>query len=404
MCDKNDLLTLSANLNTLVYRNDNILNTNSRKIVTKRHCSIIAVVPQDKNNLDLVKKFVHVMCQEYLGGIWKRIELKDFEISKPNGGLSNHLYKCEIKNADFKPIHNEPTKIFVRLYGVNHETNSSALLKDIIVSTILSDFSIGPKLYGIFPAGRLEQLIDAFPLDSKDMHIPEYSSQIAEVMAQFHTLEMPFIKKPNWLFDTTYNYMKQVEHLEFTDNNNIERFNRLKNFNFEQEFDELRIVLESLHSLVVFCHNDINTGNILKLENKLMVIDYEYGSYNYRGYDIGNYFCEMMFVNSTGHHPYFSYDFNNYPNRKQQINFARAYIKKYKEIQCSDHLNSKLNEEQILNEANKFALASHIFWIMWSIGQASSSTIDFDYLDYALARADAYFKHKELLFKNGYNC
>ena len=174
--------------------------------------------------------------------------------------------------------------------------------------------------------------------------------------------------------------MKQVEHLEFTDNNNIERFNRLKNFNFEQEFDELRIVLESLHSLVVFCHNDINTGNILKLENKLMVIDYEYGSYNYRGYDIGNYFCEMMFVNSTGHHPYFSYDFNNYPNRKQQINFARAYIKKYKEIQCSDHLNSKLNEEQILNEANKFALASHIFWIMWSIGQASSSTIDFDYL------------------------
>ena len=43
-----------------------------------------------------------------------------------------------------------------------------------------------------------------------------------------------------------------------------------------------RVVLESLNSLVVFCHNDVNIGNILKLKNKLMLIDYEYSSYNFR--------------------------------------------------------------------------------------------------------------------------
>ena len=81
--------------------------------------------------------------------------------------------------------------------------NSNVLIKDIIVSTILSDFQIGPKLYGIFPAGRLEELINASPMNLKDMYLPEYSAQIAEIMAQFHTLEMPFVKKPYWLNDTT---------------------------------------------------------------------------------------------------------------------------------------------------------------------------------------------------------
>ena len=52
----------------------------------------------------------------------------------------------------------------LRLYGENHHLNSSVMLKDIIVSTILSDFSIGPKLYGIFPAGRLEELIEVIRL------------------------------------------------------------------------------------------------------------------------------------------------------------------------------------------------------------------------------------------------
>lgn len=409
MGDTDGLLTLAPNLKNRTYRNDGMLYINSldgestHKRSKNHSCSLTANVPHDKNNLDLVKKFVYALCQEYLGGIWKRIDIKDFEITKPNGGLSNHLYKCEIKNLEIQPIRNEPRKIFVRLYGENHQINSAAILKDIIVSTILSDFKIGPKLYGIFPQGRLEELIDASPMNCQDMYVPEYSCQIGEVLAQFHTLEMPFNKKPNWLFDTTYSYMRQINEENLMKESDITRFNILKGFNLEQEFEDLKMILKSLRSSVVFCHNDINVGNILKLESKLMVIDYEYGGYNYRGYDIGNYFCEMMFDNNTEVHPYFSYSFNSYPNRKQQLNFIRAYIKKFNEINESKQLNNcKLNEEQLLNEANHFALASSLFWIMWSLCQALNSTIKFDYLDYALARADAYFKHKKQLFPNGY--
>lgn len=424
MCDKNGILAVTTNLKRnyrsegLVYF-ENVDNNNTdgncekpykrsnsmgkMNFKLEKNLTSLQQVPQDKNNLELVKKFVFALCQEYLGGIWKRVDIDDFEISKPNGGLSNHLYKCELKSKKFQPIHNEPNKIFVRLYGDCHQNNSSAMVKDIIVSTILSDFSMGPKLYGIFPTGRLEELIDASPLDYKDMFNTDYSCQIAEAMAQFHSLEMPFVKKPNWIFDTTYSYISQIKQHSFKDENDIKRFNKLKSFNLEQEFNELKTVLESLNSLVVFCHNDINVGNILKLEDKLMVIDYEYGGYNYRGFDLGNYFCEMMFDNTATKHPYFLYNPNKYPSKKQQLTFVKAYVRKFKEILEHKNKNGhRLNEEQLLNEANHFALASSLFWIMWSIVQASTSTIKFDYLEYALARSDAYFKHKSVLYPNGF--
>ena len=39
-------------------------------------------------------------------------------------------------------------------------------------------------------------------MDQCDMYVPELSREIAQVMARFHKLEMPFIKEPSWLFDT----------------------------------------------------------------------------------------------------------------------------------------------------------------------------------------------------------
>uniref|UniRef100_A0A5F9D520 ethanolamine kinase n=1 Tax=Oryctolagus cuniculus TaxID=9986 RepID=A0A5F9D520_RABIT len=40
-------------------------------------------------------------------------------------------------------------------------------------------------------------------------------------------------------------------------------------------------------------------------------------------------------------------------------------------------------------EVNRFALASHFFWGLWSIVQAKISSTVFGYVDYAQARFDA---------------
>lgn len=37
-------------------------------------------------------------------------------------------------------------------------------------------------------------------------------------------------------------------------------------------------------------------GNVLRRKDngRLLLIDYEYANYNYRGFDIGNHFCEWV--------------------------------------------------------------------------------------------------------------
>ncbi len=54
-------------------------------------------------------------------------------------------------------------------------------------------------------------------------------------------------------------------------------------------------------------------------------------------------------------------------------------------------------EKEMLVEVNRFALASHIFWGLWSILQDALSTIEFGYLEYAQSRFQGYFKLKESL-------
>eukprot|EP00878_Enallax_costatus_P032104 GHUV01035205.1.p1 GENE.GHUV01035205.1~~GHUV01035205.1.p1 ORF type:complete len:192 (+),score=40.02 GHUV01035205.1:192-767(+) len=72
----------------------------------------------------------------------------------------------------------------------------------------------------------------------------------------------------------------------------------------EQDVQQVAATCSMTHSPVVFGHNDLLSGNILVLqqpgfdpedpdrEGPVGFIDYEYGAYTYRGFDIGNHFTE----------------------------------------------------------------------------------------------------------------
>lgn len=77
-------------------------------------------------------------------------------------------------------------------------------------------------------------------MDQNDMYVPELSRSIARVMAKFHTLEMPFIKEPHWLFDTTSKYIKQSHELCFTSEKDIKQFSKFCSYNMENEYRQLK--------------------------------------------------------------------------------------------------------------------------------------------------------------------
>lgn len=54
-------------------------------------------------------------------------------------------------------------------------------------------------------------------------------------------------------------------------------------------------------------------------EPELMIIDFEYCAYNYRGFDLANHFIEWMLDYSNKEFPFFFYKKEQYPNKEQQV-------------------------------------------------------------------------------------
>ncbi|XP_075409542.1 choline/ethanolamine kinase isoform X1 [Tenrec ecaudatus] len=336
-------------------------------------------------------------CREYLGGAWRRARPEELRVTPVSGGLSNLLFRCSL--PDHLPsVGDEPREVLLRLYGAILQGVDS-LVQESVMFAILAERSLGPQLYGVFPEGRLEQYIPSRPLKTQELQEPLLSAAIAEKMAQFHGMEMPFTKEPHWLFGTMERYLKQIQDLPAT---GFPQVNLLEVYGLRDEMGNLRKLLESTPSPVVFCHNDIQEGNILLLSepedtDSLMLVDFEYSSYNYRGFDIGNHFCEWAYDYTHEEWPFYKARPADYPTREQQLHFIRHYLSEVKKGEAPSPEHQRELEEDLLVEVNRYALASHFFWGLWSILQASMSTIEFGYLEYAQSRFQFYFQQKRQL-------
>ncbi|XP_064905529.1 choline/ethanolamine kinase [Columba livia] len=341
----------------------------------------------------------YAWCREFLAGSWKLIGPEEFGIGLVSGGLSNLLFKCALPEHILS-VGDEPRQVLLRVYGAILQGVDSLVLESVMFA-ILAERALGPRLYGVFPQGRLEQYIPSRRLRTEDLRDPDISKEIAVKMSRFHGMVMPFNKEPKWLFGTMEWYLKQISELTFAEEAQLTKFNHLKTYNLQEEMKSLRELLEATPSPVVFCHNDVQEGNILLLaghedsSDKLMLIDFEYSSYNYRGFDIGNHFCEWVYNYTHDSWPFFKASPENYPSRQQQLHFIRHYLSEDSGRRGdTTHEEQARIEEEMLTEINRFALASHFFWGLWSILQAKISTIKFGYLDYAQSRFEAYFQHK----------
>ncbi|XP_043437792.1 choline kinase alpha isoform X9 [Prionailurus bengalensis] len=340
--------------------------------------------PADEQPEPRTRRRAYLWCKEFLPGAWRGLREDQFHISVIRGGLSNMLFQCSLPDT-VATIGDEPRKVLLRLYG--------AILK---MRSCNKEGSEQAQKENEFQSRRL---------DTEELSLPDISAEIAEKMATFHGMKMPFNKEPKWLFGTMEKYLNQVLRVKFAGEPRVKQLHRLLRHNLPLELENLRSLLESTPSPVVFCHNDCQEGNILMLEGrensekqKLMLIDFEYSSYNYRGFDIGNHFCEWMYDYNYEKYPFFRANILKYPTKKQQLHFISNYLAAFQnEFENLSNEEKCIIEEEMLLEVNRFALASHFFWGLWSIVQAKISSIEFGYMDYAQARFDAYFDQKRKL-------
>ncbi|XP_044738084.1 choline/ethanolamine kinase isoform X1 [Chrysoperla carnea] len=372
-------------------------------------------------NTDEMKEMAARICRDYLHGAWKNITAEEIGFKRISGGLSNWLYhvwlpenklKDQNQNISSSPPEqslneDEPNQVLLRVYGQVHgERALEHLITESVIFTLLSERRMGPRLHGIFPGGRIEQYINARPLTTTELSIPSISRQIANKMGIIHSMDIPISKEPQWIWKTAERWINTVETCVVKDQKCRTQYNeqilKIKNYDLKNELIWLQQYVNNLKSPVVFCHNDMQEGNILIQQqnactdetvtssigdnDQLILIDYEYCSYNYRGFDMANHFLEWTYEYTNPEYPFFYELPNNYPTKEQQLNFIQEYIKV---------TGTTSEPSEILTEIRVFSLASHFFWGLWGCANAPLSQIPFGYWDYAESRLDAYFKLKD---------
>lgn len=53
-----------------------------------------------------------------------------------------------------------PKKVFIRVYGELLRSNMNSVILDAVLFALLSEKRLGPKLFGVFPGGRIEEFVE----------------------------------------------------------------------------------------------------------------------------------------------------------------------------------------------------------------------------------------------------
>jgi len=310
----------------------------------------------------------------------------NFNVQVVKGGITNQLYRCRWDEVTSHSL-------LIRVYGVKSEVVIDRERDDLVVRA-LSRLKFGPKIWGSANGCRLEEWLEgARPLETPEMSTKHFITMIAERLGQMHSLDIP-LNKESQLFVTLKAWFKTVQEIHFDPVKEQEKYEQFLKIDLNQlgkDLNEFKKLVEAKKYPVVFSHNDLLNGNIMYTETSetIRFIDFEYSTYNYRGFDFANHFCECCG---------FECDWKLFPTEQHQKLFITHYLTKFYESKEKKKLKREIHKDEIdklYQEIQPLILASHLFWGFWALVQSRYSVIEFDYMSYGSARLQAYNDMKD---------
>lgn len=270
--------------------------------------------------------------------------------------------------------------MLLRLYGGKPMSKENLLRggeleHEVLTSFVMAARGVGPKLYSVFPGGRMEEFCDDAvvirPEDSADLDLMD---TMARKLATLHATDMPFSKKPkdvltlisNLITERWSDYLQAVAKRKGPDTKQMkDALDLVTSVDILSLIAWFRETEPRIKGKVVLCHGDMNPGNCLvrkharNPEDRLILIDYEFTAYSYRGVDIGNQFHYRTFDLSAIYDG--RMDQGEYPSQEERRRFVRAYLEQLKRDPGYDFNHETDNEYQVLLEAEFYGPVQDIF-------------------------------------------
>ncbi|KIL70994.1 hypothetical protein M378DRAFT_504280 [Amanita muscaria Koide BX008] len=326
-------------------------------------------------------------------------------VRKVSGSLTNAVFFVSCPTLHYVPT------ILLRIYGPSSGSLISRPKELNTLHILSSQYSIGPRIYGTFDNGRIEEYFESTTLTPADIRDPAISRWIGARMAELHSVDISVVDisskeqrddtvKRNvaaWLepaqavlaLPSLPEYARQDLDLE----------------RFRTDWDKYIRWLSKVDDVKsggrrVFAHNDTQYGNLLRLKQvqqglqehyQIVVVDFEYAGPNPAAYDIANHFHEWT-ANYHSSAPHIL-NFSNYPNAEERRNFYAAYLGQSRtNAPGVQTLYDKLDKQ-----VTYWSPASHAMWALWGIVQAREDVEgnvqqqqEFDYIAYAQCRMAAF--------------
>lgn len=309
-------------------------------------------------------------------------------------GMSNTCYKVKILDGIETII--EPRSLLYRKFVCE------IVDKDVEATIFqsMSDQGLGPKLYFRNNDYRVESFFEGRALSFWEVRNPTIMQLVAKSFFEFNfnqdAIDKVLAIKPLNIeklgVDSGVEWAKTVKerlpriqsklkgrtdvgarHILST----IEKMNEVFLFDGYEDFFKL---LVPRHGNIVLGHCDTQENNILTSlqdNEKLMLIDYEYGDWNPMAYDIANYFNEFCCDNVAPHGVFdcgIQYYEKNFPTRPEREIFAKEYLGHfYKRIENVDATEEdiekycSLNLEPFMKEIEQCLMLNNFYWCVWGI-------------------------------------
>lgn len=112
-------------------------------------------------------------------------------IQKVSGALTNAVFFVSVPSPLFVPT------FLLRIYGASSHSLISRSDELHTLYVLSSQYHIGPRIYGTFTNGRIEEYFDSITLTPSDIRDKTISRWIGARMAELHSVELSAIAGPS---------------------------------------------------------------------------------------------------------------------------------------------------------------------------------------------------------------
>ncbi|KAI0308251.1 kinase-like domain-containing protein [Multifurca ochricompacta] len=333
-------------------------------------------------------------------------------IRKVSGCLTNAVFFVS------SPLTSSRT-LLLRLYGPSSGSLISRPRELHVLHVLSSRYKLGPRIYGTFTNGRIEEYFDSVTLTYSDIRNPGISGYIGARMAELHSVDVATIEGQSHGSSVEIGVRKNVQSWLPPARDvlalpaitpAIRKELNLSKFQTKWESYMKWLKDTQVDARPVFCHNDAQYGNLLRLNkvqegtpdhHQIIVVDFEYASPNPAAFDIANHFHEWT-ANYHGSTPHVL-DASRYPSLAERRTFLTAYLENRATPDTPAFLDlSPAARERELVALEKTVRAwspsSHAMWAVWGLVQAREDVQacvvqpEFDYVNYARCRMASFYR------------